>query len=128
MDSEDTLIETLAETPVENPETPAASGESSFEELPVLAVRDTVIFPGLDGAAEWGVRFHIVMRIPGAVASSGMAELNKPDPLLRQAARQEQLLTEIVRFLFPNTIEISYALRFLGKINDFGRRKLHPRS
>jgi ATP-dependent Lon protease len=50
MDSEDTAIETLAETPVENPETPAetpaSSEESSFEELPVLAVRDTVIFPG----------------------------------------------------------------------------------
>src|SRR5215469_4812110 len=50
MDSEDTAIETLDETPVENPETlaetPSSSEESSFEELPVLAVRDTVIFPG----------------------------------------------------------------------------------
>jgi ATP-dependent Lon protease len=43
MDSEDTVIETLPEVPTE---IPASSGETSLEELPVLAVRDTVIFPG----------------------------------------------------------------------------------
>ena len=43
MDSEEAVIETLPEVPTE---IPAASGESSLEELPVLAVRDTVIFPG----------------------------------------------------------------------------------
>ncbi len=43
MDSEEAVIETLPEVPTE---VPATTEESSFEELPVLAVRDTVIFPG----------------------------------------------------------------------------------
>ena len=43
MDSEEAVIETLPEVPTE---VPATTEESPFEELPVLAVRDTVIFPG----------------------------------------------------------------------------------
>ena len=42
----------------------------------------------IDGAAKRLVRFHISVRVPIAVAATGMAELDEPDAPLGKPARQ----------------------------------------
>src|SRR5262245_28212767 len=59
-----------------------------IEQATLLQILDEAGDRFVGGATEWRVSFHVAVGIPGAIAATGMTNLDEANPSFRQASRE----------------------------------------
>jgi hypothetical protein len=88
-----------------------------IEKAALLEVADQAGDGLIHSAAERRVSLHVAVRVPGSVAAAGVADLYEADVVLHQSARQQKLLSKIVRLFVADTVKRLHVVRLLGKVD-----------
>lgn len=60
------------------------------------------------GSAQRLMSFDVAVRVPGAIAAAGVADLDETHALLGQAACQQELLSELVRGFRADAVHLPH--------------------
>src|SRR5687768_11549338 len=92
--------------------------ERVVEHTALLQIPDQSRDRLIHGTAERSVRLHVPVRIPRAIAATGVAKLHESHAVFDKTPSHDQLTSEIVRLLLADTVEVQDMLRFFREIND----------